>query len=181
MRAGRFGAVRVAGPAASPLLAHRLRQARTRGRTKASFPFLLSYLRRSIAATLFSFMPQPVKSGGESDFSLPPRRRLWGWRLHLLALLTVFLLLVQAPALTMAEGEGMLSVDYEIYGKVQGVFFRKHTQVRVPCLWVPLKQEGLGWQHFCNLFSFCSSGPYIVLGIQLGKNFRSFATSGFYS
>ncbi|KAJ6661309.1 hypothetical protein lerEdw1_015446 [Lerista edwardsae] len=30
----------------------------------------------------------------------------------------------------MAEGEGLLSVDYEIYGKVQGVFFRKHTQAQ---------------------------------------------------
>lgn len=30
----------------------------------------------------------------------------------------------------MADGEGLLSVDYEVYGKVQGVFFRKYTQVR---------------------------------------------------
>lgn len=30
----------------------------------------------------------------------------------------------------MAEGEGLLSVDYEVSGKVQGVFFRKYTQVR---------------------------------------------------
>ncbi|XP_074091801.1 acylphosphatase-1 [Macrotis lagotis] len=28
----------------------------------------------------------------------------------------------------MAEGQSLLSVDYEIFGKVQGVFFRKHTQ-----------------------------------------------------
>uniref|UniRef100_A0A8B9FN66 Acylphosphatase n=1 Tax=Amazona collaria TaxID=241587 RepID=A0A8B9FN66_9PSIT len=28
----------------------------------------------------------------------------------------------------MAEGEGLLSVDYEVSGKVQGVFFRKYTQ-----------------------------------------------------
>ncbi|NXH12843.1 ACYP1 protein, partial [Bucco capensis] len=28
----------------------------------------------------------------------------------------------------MAEGEGLLSVDYEVFGKVQGVFFRKYTQ-----------------------------------------------------
>ncbi|RLW09921.1 hypothetical protein DV515_00002101 [Chloebia gouldiae] len=30
----------------------------------------------------------------------------------------------------MADGEGLLSVDYEVHGKVQGVFFRKYTQVR---------------------------------------------------
>ncbi|NXJ88243.1 ACYP1 protein, partial [Corythaixoides concolor] len=28
----------------------------------------------------------------------------------------------------MAEGEGTVSVDYEVFGKVQGVFFRKYTQ-----------------------------------------------------
>uniref|UniRef100_A0A2K5JIJ4 Uncharacterized protein n=4 Tax=Colobinae TaxID=9569 RepID=A0A2K5JIJ4_COLAP len=28
----------------------------------------------------------------------------------------------------MAEGDTLLSVDYEIFGKVQGVFFRKYTQ-----------------------------------------------------
>ncbi|NXF59069.1 ACYP1 protein, partial [Ciccaba nigrolineata] len=28
----------------------------------------------------------------------------------------------------MAEGEGLLSVDYEVSGRVQGVFFRKYTQ-----------------------------------------------------
>ncbi|PWA16549.1 acylphosphatase-1 [Gambusia affinis] len=26
------------------------------------------------------------------------------------------------------SGEGLISVDYEIFGKVQGVFFRKYTQ-----------------------------------------------------
>nr|XP_024653028.1 acylphosphatase-1 isoform X2 [Macaca nemestrina] len=31
--------------------------------------------------------------------------------------------------LSMAEGDTLLSVDYEIFGKVQGVFFRKYTQV----------------------------------------------------
>lgn len=30
----------------------------------------------------------------------------------------------------MAEGDTLISVDYEIFGKVQGVFFRKYTQVR---------------------------------------------------
>ncbi|XP_074677661.1 acylphosphatase-1 isoform X1 [Strix aluco] len=28
----------------------------------------------------------------------------------------------------MAEGEGLFSVDYEVSGRVQGVFFRKYTQ-----------------------------------------------------
>ncbi|NXP08081.1 ACYP1 protein, partial [Thinocorus orbignyianus] len=28
----------------------------------------------------------------------------------------------------MAQGEGLLSVDYEVSGKVQGVFFRRYTQ-----------------------------------------------------
>ncbi|XP_025910655.1 acylphosphatase-1 [Apteryx mantelli] len=28
----------------------------------------------------------------------------------------------------MAAGEGLVSVDYEVFGKVQGVFFRKYTQ-----------------------------------------------------
>ncbi|XP_029396811.1 acylphosphatase-1 isoform X3 [Mus pahari] len=28
----------------------------------------------------------------------------------------------------MAEGDTLVSVDYEIFGKVQGVFFRKYTQ-----------------------------------------------------
>ncbi|XP_053458391.1 acylphosphatase-1 isoform X1 [Nycticebus coucang] len=35
---------------------------------------------------------------------------------------------VQAPGLSMAQGDTLISVDYEIFGKVQGVFFRKHTQ-----------------------------------------------------
>ncbi|NXI40606.1 ACYP1 protein, partial [Galbula dea] len=28
----------------------------------------------------------------------------------------------------MADGDSLLSVDYEVFGKVQGVFFRKYTQ-----------------------------------------------------
>ncbi|XP_053552819.1 acylphosphatase-1 [Bombina bombina] len=28
----------------------------------------------------------------------------------------------------MAEGDHLISVDYEVFGKVQGVFFRKYTQ-----------------------------------------------------
>uniref|UniRef100_A0A2K6M183 Acylphosphatase-1 n=1 Tax=Rhinopithecus bieti TaxID=61621 RepID=A0A2K6M183_RHIBE len=30
--------------------------------------------------------------------------------------------------LSMAEGDTLVSVDYEIFGKVQGVFFHQHTQ-----------------------------------------------------
>ncbi|XP_063146188.1 acylphosphatase-1 isoform X1 [Candoia aspera] len=51
------------------------------------------------------------------------------WHLPLLSYLTAILLLVQAPP-TMAEGGGLVSVDYEVFGKVQGVFFRKHTQAQ---------------------------------------------------
>lgn len=36
----------------------------------------------------------------------------------------------EAGGAAMAEGEGLVSVDYEVSGKVQGVFFRKYTQVR---------------------------------------------------
>ncbi|XP_027700675.1 acylphosphatase-1 isoform X2 [Vombatus ursinus] len=35
---------------------------------------------------------------------------------------------ISSSGLTMAEGHTLLSVDYEIFGKVQGVFFRKYTQ-----------------------------------------------------
>ncbi|KAM9381400.1 acylphosphatase-1 [Phaethornis superciliosus] len=39
----------------------------------------------------------------------------------------------------MAEGEELISVDYEVSGKVQGVFFRKYTQAEA-------KKLGLvGW------------------------------------
>ncbi|NXP44815.1 ACYP1 protein, partial [Heliornis fulica] len=39
----------------------------------------------------------------------------------------------------MAEGEGFVSVDYEVFGRVQGVFFRKYTQLEA-------KRLGLvGW------------------------------------
>lgn len=31
-------------------------------------------------------------------------------------------------SMSMAEGDTLISVDYEIFGKVQGVFFRKYTQ-----------------------------------------------------
>ncbi|KAG9268787.1 acylphosphatase-1 [Astyanax mexicanus] len=39
---------------------------------------------------------------------------------------TLFLYLLLLKATTMSEE--LLSVDYEVYGKVQGVFFRKYTQ-----------------------------------------------------
>ncbi|XP_028575364.2 acylphosphatase-1 isoform X6 [Podarcis muralis] len=60
-------------------------------------------------------------------------QHLQGWAIwdpdprRLLFCLIAFLLLVQAPA-AMAEGDGLISVDYEVFGKVQGVFFRKNTQ-----------------------------------------------------
>ncbi|XP_006268421.1 acylphosphatase-1 isoform X1 [Alligator mississippiensis] len=43
----------------------------------------------------------------------------WGWLLTLCAVLVC-----QAGAAM----DSLVSVDYEIFGKVQGVFFRKHTQ-----------------------------------------------------
>lgn len=30
------------------------------------------------------------------------------------------------------SSEELLSVDYEVFGRVQGVFFRKYTQVKTP-------------------------------------------------
>ncbi|XP_067389213.1 acylphosphatase-1 isoform X1 [Emydura macquarii macquarii] len=42
-------------------------------------------------------------------------------------LMVAALFLSQAPA-PMAEGDSFISVDYEVSGKVQGVFFRKYTQ-----------------------------------------------------
>ncbi|NXC40028.1 ACYP1 protein, partial [Penelope pileata] len=33
-----------------------------------------------------------------------------------------------AAAMAEGEGQGLLSVDYEVSGRVQGVFFRKYTQ-----------------------------------------------------
>uniref|UniRef100_A0A0B8RRU0 Acylphosphatase n=1 Tax=Philothamnus irregularis TaxID=1899461 RepID=A0A0B8RRU0_9SAUR len=51
------------------------------------------------------------------------------WHLPLFFCLIAILFSVQAPP-TMAEGSGLASVDYEVFGKVQGVFFRKHTQAQ---------------------------------------------------
>uniref|UniRef100_A0A8C0NNM3 Acylphosphatase n=5 Tax=Canidae TaxID=9608 RepID=A0A8C0NNM3_CANLF len=48
----------------------------------------------------------------------------------LVALLSALGCPVRAPGvgMNMAEGDTLISVDYEIFGKVQGVFFRKYTQ-----------------------------------------------------
>ncbi|KAF6350710.1 acylphosphatase 1 [Rhinolophus ferrumequinum] len=48
----------------------------------------------------------------------------------LIVLLSTLGCFVRAPGLSMsmAEGDTLISVDYEIFGKVQGVFFRKYTQ-----------------------------------------------------
>ncbi|KAM7155048.1 acylphosphatase-1 isoform 6-T7 [Molossus nigricans] len=55
---------------------------------------------------------------------------------------------VPAPGLSrnMAEGDTLISVDYEIFGKVQGVFFRKYTQAESKKLglvgWVQNTDQG---------------------------------------
>ncbi|KAF5922909.1 acylphosphatase-1 isoform X1 [Diceros bicornis minor] len=48
----------------------------------------------------------------------------------LIAFLSMLRCSVRAPGVnvSMAEGDTLISVDYEIFGKVQGVFFRKYTQ-----------------------------------------------------
>lgn len=38
------------------------------------------------------------------------------------------------------SNEDLLSVDYEIFGRVQGVFFRKYTQVSLTLMMHPLKE-----------------------------------------
>ncbi|XP_012579792.1 PREDICTED: acylphosphatase-1 isoform X1 [Condylura cristata] len=48
--------------------------------------------------------------------------------------------------LSMAEGDTLISVDYEVFGKVQGVFFRKYTQAESKKLglvgWVQNTEQG---------------------------------------
>ncbi|XP_060243859.1 acylphosphatase-1 isoform X2 [Meriones unguiculatus] len=56
----------------------------------------------------------------------------------LLALLSALGCCAQAPGLSMAEGDTLVSVDYEIFGKVQGVFFRKYTQFEIGSHYVAL-------------------------------------------
>ncbi|XP_062037103.1 acylphosphatase-1 isoform X1 [Lepus europaeus] len=58
---------------------------------------------------------------------IPASARLAGVGL-LIALVSTLGSSVRAPGLSMAEGDTLVSVDYEIFGKVQGVFFRKYTQ-----------------------------------------------------
>ncbi|XP_049626469.1 acylphosphatase-1 isoform X1 [Suncus etruscus] len=52
----------------------------------------------------------------------------------------------QAPGVSMAEGDTLISVDYEVFGKVQGVFFRKYTQAESKKLglvgWVQNTDQG---------------------------------------
>uniref|UniRef100_A0A8C0JDX5 Acylphosphatase n=1 Tax=Chelonoidis abingdonii TaxID=106734 RepID=A0A8C0JDX5_CHEAB len=47
---------------------------------------------------------------------------------------------------TMTEGDSLISVDYEVFGKVQGVFFRKYTQAEGKKLglvgWVQNTEDG---------------------------------------
>ncbi|KAJ7345010.1 hypothetical protein JRQ81_000960 [Phrynocephalus forsythii] len=66
-------------------------------------------------------------AGGTLLSPTPLKGRMWGWLWTLGFGLAMFLLSVQAPP-AMAEGDGLVSVDYEVFGKVQGVFFRKYTQ-----------------------------------------------------
>lgn len=46
----------------------------------------------------------------------------------------------------MADGDTLISVDYEVFGKVQGVFFRKYTQAESKKLglvgWVQNTDQG---------------------------------------
>ncbi|XP_054987662.1 acylphosphatase-1 isoform X1 [Sorex araneus] len=50
------------------------------------------------------------------------------------------------PGVSMAEGDTLISVDYEVFGKVQGVFFRKYTQAESKKLglvgWVQNTEQG---------------------------------------
>ncbi|XP_033043291.1 acylphosphatase-1 isoform X2 [Trachypithecus francoisi] len=78
--------------------------------------------------------PSLAKGGGSGCASACFRRRVQATaRLVGAGLLLAFLGALgcagRAPGLSMAEGDTLLSVDYEIFGKVQGVFFRKYTQV----------------------------------------------------
>ncbi|XP_046503297.1 acylphosphatase-1 isoform X1 [Equus asinus] len=78
---------------------------------------------------------------------IPVSARLAGVGL-LVAFLSTLGCFVRAPGLnvSMAEGGTLISVDYEIFGKVQGVFFRKYTQTEGKKLglvgWVQNTDEG---------------------------------------
>ncbi|CAM5151767.1 unnamed protein product [Natator depressus] len=62
------------------------------------------------------------------------------------SLLIVAALFLYQACVTMAEGDSLISVDYEVFGKVQGVFFRKHTQAEGKKLgvvgWVQNTEDG---------------------------------------
>ncbi|XP_012579793.1 PREDICTED: acylphosphatase-1 isoform X2 [Condylura cristata] len=64
----------------------------------------------------------------------------------LIALVSTLGCFVQASGLSMAEGDTLISVDYEVFGKVQGVFFRKYTQAESKKLglvgWVQNTEQG---------------------------------------
>ncbi|XP_008121125.2 acylphosphatase-1 isoform X1 [Anolis carolinensis] len=64
-------------------------------------------------------MERSLEAGGE----------IWVRPLRFLSGLIALLLLIQGSP-TMAEGDGLVSIDYEVFGKVQGVFFRKYTQAQ---------------------------------------------------
>ncbi|XP_005883643.2 PREDICTED: acylphosphatase-1 isoform X2 [Myotis brandtii] len=52
----------------------------------------------------------------------------------------------RGSSMNMAEGDTLISVDYEVFGKVQGVFFRKYTQAESKRLglvgWVQNTDQG---------------------------------------
>uniref|UniRef100_A0A8C5NXK3 Acylphosphatase n=2 Tax=Jaculus jaculus TaxID=51337 RepID=A0A8C5NXK3_JACJA len=70
-----------------------------------------------------------LEKGGAPRWAVPGSARLAGAGL---LLMIVFLSSpgcpARSPGVNMAEGDTLVSVDYEIFGKVQGVFFRKYTQ-----------------------------------------------------
>ncbi|XP_069885952.1 acylphosphatase-1 isoform X1 [Dipodomys merriami] len=77
--------------------------------------------------------PRRAEGGTPGCAAEPPRRRIpVSARLAGAGLLIAALAALgrspRAPGPSMAEGDTLVSVDYEIFGKVQGVFFRKYTQ-----------------------------------------------------
>ncbi|XP_034624396.1 acylphosphatase-1 isoform X1 [Trachemys scripta elegans] len=62
------------------------------------------------------------------------------------SLLIVAALFLYQARVTMTEGDSLISVDYEVFGKVQGVFFRKYTQAEGKKLglvgWVQNTEDG---------------------------------------
>nr|XP_040132001.1 acylphosphatase-1 isoform X1 [Ictidomys tridecemlineatus] len=75
--------------------------------------------------------PEELLPGpGSLPRCLPVIHRLPFMQVHSLALWSPGTLISGrgCRGLSMAEGDTLVSVDYEIFGKVQGVFFRKYTQ-----------------------------------------------------